>query len=121
MTLEVYTPEGQFHTRQVQKGTDGFFCFDIPTKADDPTGYWNAYFKAGGSTFQKTLHVETIKPNRLKISALYPEVLEGGKAAQAQIGAQWLSGGAAGGSRAHAQLTLRRMRLPFQGIQGLYF
>ena len=122
VTLEVYTPEGQFHTRLVQKGTDGFFCFDVPTKADDPTGYWNAYFKAGGSTFQKTLHVETIKPNRLKISAIYPEVLEGGKAAQAQIGAQWLSGGAAGGSRAHAQLTLRRMKgSPFQEFKDYSF
>ena len=110
VTLEVYTPEGRFHTRLVQKGTDGFFCFDIPTQADDPTGYWNAWFKAGGSSFQKTLHIETIKPNRLKISADYPEVLEAGKAAQARIGAQWLSGGAAGGSRAHARLTLRRMK-----------
>ena len=122
ITLELYTPEGQFHTRQVQKGTDGFFCYDIPTKESDPTGYWSATFKAGGSVFQKTLHIESIKPNRLKISTQYPEVLEAGKRLQARIGAQWLSGGAAGGARAHAQLTLRRMKgSPFKDFADYSF
>ena len=55
-TLEVYTPEGQFYAKYVRKGKDGFYSYAIPTKADDPTGYWNAYLKAGGSSFHKTLH-----------------------------------------------------------------
>ena len=110
VTLELYTPEGQFYARQVQTGADGFFCYDIPTKETDPTGYWRATFKAGGSVFQKTLHVETIKPNRLKINAQYPEVLEAGKNLSAQIGAQWLAGGPASGAKAHAQLTLKKFK-----------
>ena len=92
-TLELYTPEGQFHSRMVRKGTDGFFSFDIPTKADDPTGYWNAYFKVGGSSFHKILHIETIKPNRLKIHVDYPSVLEAGLKREARIAAEWLTGG----------------------------
>ncbi|HPR61884.1 MAG TPA: DNA-3-methyladenine glycosylase, partial [Prolixibacteraceae bacterium] len=32
-----------------------------------PTGYWNAKVIVGGATFNKTLRIETIKPNRLKI------------------------------------------------------
>ena len=39
----------------------------MPTKASDPTGSWNAYFKIGGATFHKSLSIESIKPNRLKI------------------------------------------------------
>ena len=121
-TLELYTPEGQFHTRMVRKGTDGFFTYNIPTRATDPTGYWNAYFKVGGSSFHKILHIETIKPNRLKIKADYPSMLEAGKKSQAHIDAQWLTGGAAGGAKAHAQLTLRRMKgSPFQGFEDYTF
>ena len=122
VTMELYTPEGQFYARKVKTGTDGFFCFDIPTKADDPTGYWNASFKAGGSVFQKTLHVETIKPNRLKIVTHYPDLLEAGKKLSAQVSAEWLSGGAAGGAKAHAQMTLRRMKgSPFKGFEDYRF
>ena len=33
-TLEIYTPEGQFYSKLTRKGTDGFFGFDIPTKAE---------------------------------------------------------------------------------------
>ena len=44
-TLEVYTPEGQFYTREVLHGVDGFYTKDLVTSPDDPTGFWNAYFK----------------------------------------------------------------------------
>lgn len=121
-TLELYTPEGQFHSRMVRTGKDGFFTYNIPTRDTDPTGYWNAYFKVGGSSFHKILHIETIKPNRLKISVDYPSVLEAGVKSQAHIDAQWLTGGAAGGAKAHAQLTLRRMKgAPFQGFEAYNF
>ena len=79
-SLEVYTPQGQFYAKYVRKGTDGFYSFAIPTKEADPTGYWNAYVKVGGSSFHKTLHIETIKPNRLKINTSYPEILQAGEA-----------------------------------------
>ena len=70
-TLEVYTPAGQFYAKYTRKGTDGFYSFDVPTKADDPTGYWNAYLKLGGSSFHKVLHIENVKPNRLKVTEQY--------------------------------------------------
>ena len=70
VTMEVYSPEGQFYAKQVNSaGKDGFYRFDQPTSPSDPTGIWNIYFKVGGSTFHKSARVETIKPNRLKINA----------------------------------------------------
>ena len=121
-TLEVYTPAGQFYAKYVRSCADGFFAFDIPTSADDPTGYWNAYLKIGGSTFHKTLHVETVKPNRLKISADYPSVLEGGKKVTVPVSAQWLSGGVAGDCPVNARMTLRRASaMPFKGFEKYTF
>ena len=65
VTMELYSPAGQFYTKQVNtSGNDGFYRFDIPTKADDPTGIWNSYFKDGGSSFHKSVRIETIKQNQ---------------------------------------------------------
>ena len=122
VTLELFTPAGQFHTKLVRRSVDGFYSFDIPTKADDPTGYWNAYFKLGGSTFHKTLHIETVKPNRLKVSTAYPELLQAGDLVTIPINAAWLSGSPAGGNTARAQLTLRKMSgSPFIGYDQYSF
>ena len=121
-TMEVYTPAGQFYAKYVRSCSDGFYSFDIPTSADDPTGYWNAYLKIGGSTFHKTLHVETVKPNRLKISADYPSVLEAGKSVTVPVSAQWLSGGVAGDCPVNARMTLRKASgASFKGFEKYTF
>ena len=121
-TLEVYTPEGQFYSRLVRKGTDGFYSFDIPTRDSDPTGYWNAYVKVGGSSFHKTLHIETIKPNRFKVNTEYPSVLEAGKTVTFPVSASWLTGGAASGSPARADMTLwKTTDSPFKGFEEYSF
>ena len=122
VTLEVYTPEGQFHTRMVRSGKDGFYAFAVPTKADDPTGYWNAWFKVGGSSFHKTLHVESVKPNRLKILTQYESVLKAGKSSTVRLAASWLAGGAAADCPAHAQVTLTKYPgSPFAGFEKYSF
>ena len=121
-TLEVFTPEGTFYSKLIRKGTDGFYSFDVPTKAEDPTGYWNAYLKVGGSSFHKVLHIETVKPNRLKINTQYPQVLEGGQNAILPVDASWLSGGVAGNMPVSAQITLRKASAnPFKGFEKYSF
>ena len=122
-TFDVYTPEGQFYTKLVRKSVDGFFWFDIPTRADDPTGYWNAYLKVGSSSFHKTLHVETIKPNRLKIhTSLEDEkVLQAGKAVTIRTTASWLAGGVAGDAPSSARMTLKKAGTSFKGFEGYSF
>ena len=121
-TLEVYTPEGQFYAKYVRKGKDGFYSFAVPTKASDPTGYWNAYLKAGGSSFHKTLHVETIKPNRLKITTSYPTILQAGEKITVKTQASWLSGGVAGGNNVRAQITLKKTgSTAFKGFEKYTF
>ena len=123
-SLEVYTPEGQFYSRLVRRGKDNFYSFDLPTSPDDPTGYWNAYFKIGSLSCHKTLHIESIKPNRLKIntSIAGEPLLEAGKSILVKTEASWLSGGAAGSSPARAAMTLRRKGAsPFKGFEKYRF
>ena len=121
-TMEVYTPAGQFYSKLTRKGVDGFYSFDIPTKADDPTGYWNAYLKVGGSSFHKVLHVETVKPNRLKVNTSYPSVMEAGKTISVPVNATWLTGAVAGNMSVRAKMTLKKAQgAPFKGFEKYTF
>lgn len=121
-TLELYTPEGQFHSRHLCAGKNGFYCFSADTEADDPTGSWNAWFKIGGSAFRKRVQIETIKPNRLKIH-LDPgaSILQGGTQPLAQIRSSWLSGAPAAGLKAKAELVLSDTEATLPGFDGYVF
>ena len=123
VTMELYSPLGQFHTRIVNsRGTDGLYVFDIPTSADDPTGTWNAYFKVGGSSFHKALMIETIKPNRLKISLKTPEdVLQAGEKTRFTLAASWLTGPAAAGLEGKVEMHLSPAGKAFKGYEGYSF
>lgn len=121
-TMELYTPEGRFYTRMVQSGTDGFYAYAIPTASTDPTGYWNAYFKVGGSSFHKGLHIETIKPNRLKINLdLGSGMLSGNAKRTAIVTSSWLTGPPAASLRTHATMTLTPGSSRFDGFDGYIF
>ena len=121
-TLELYTPEGQFYTRMVSTGQDGFYTFPIVTYSEDPTGWWNAYVKVGGSAFHKSLHIETVKPNRLKVNLELPgDILLGGSRNTARIASSWLTGVPASGLRASATMTLSKGSSTFKGFDGYVF
>ena len=121
-TLELYTPEGQFYTRMVSTGQDGFYTFPIATSSDDPTGWWNAYVKVGGSAFHKSLHIETVKPNRLKVNLELPgDILQGGARNTARVSSSWLTGVPASGLRASATMTLSKGPATFKGFDGYTF
>ena len=121
-TLELYTPEGQFYTRMVSTGQDGFYTFPIATSSEDPTGWWNAYVKVGGSAFHKSLHVETVKPNRLKVNLDLPgDILVGGSRNTARVSSSWLTGVPASGLKASATMTLSKGPATFKGFDGYTF
>ena len=97
VALEIYNPRGQFYTKMIStQGMNGFYTFDVPTQATDPTGLWNAYIKVGGTTFHKGLRIETIKPNRLKINLALPKILQAtDKDVYAPLTSTWLTGATA--------------------------
>lgn len=121
-SLELYTPQGQFYARQGRTAVDGFYAFSIPTLPEDPTGFWNAYVKVGGSSFHKSLRIESIKPNRLKIDLdMGGKTLQAGTRAQASVTASWLTGLAAAGLPVKADMTLTAAGSHFKGFDGYTF
>ena len=94
---------------------NGFYTFDVPTQATDPTGLWNAYIKVGGTTFHKGLRIETIKPNRLKINLALPKVLQAtDKDFYAPLTSTWLTGATASKLKAKVEMSLSKVNTQFK-------
>ena len=116
VALEIYNPKGQFYTKMIStQGMNGFYTFDVPTQAGDPTGLWNAYIKVGGTTFHKGLCIETIKPNRLKINLTLPKILQStDKNVTVPLASAWLTGATASKLKAKVEMSLSKVNTQFK-------
>ncbi|HTX72016.1 MAG TPA: MG2 domain-containing protein [Rectinemataceae bacterium] len=113
--------------RVVRTGTysdsvGGFYPIETSTADDAPTGTYVARVRAGGSTFTRSLKVETIMPNRLKIS------LDWGGApylsrdtGRMSLGAAWLTGAQAGALKADVSTTFQSVPTVFQTLPDYVF
>ena len=57
-------------------GSNGHVYFQIPTNPEDPTGNWTAALEIAKQKFVQVLKIEAVKPNRLKIYADIPAILQ---------------------------------------------
>lgn len=125
VALEVYTPQGQFYHKLIAiQAVGGFYTFALPTKADDPTGVWNAYIKVGGTAFHKALRIETIKPNRLKINLHLPSpaLIQASQGElPTTLSATWLTGATASQLRATVEMTLTKVNTQFKNYTQYLF
>jgi len=95
--MEITDANGKLAYRKIN-GTslNNFYRFSVPTSPEDNTGNWNAQVSVGGAKFYKTLKVETVKPNRLKIKIDFEDtVLSNLKPLQSTLQVNWLHGAVA--------------------------
>lgn len=106
--MEVTDPHGKLHFSEVTSdGVNGFYRFDIPTDSGDATGNWNARVRVGGVSFSKTLKVETVKPNRLKIKLDFEEtLLSTYRPVVADLQVNWLHGAPAKNLKTEVKMKL---------------
>ena len=111
--LTVRNPMGQIVLETQQPaGANGHVYFAIPTDRQDPTGSWNATLSYGGSQFYRALHVETVKPNRLKIDVNVPaKIVSSPAVITGKITTKYLFGTPASGL--HAAMTVQLQGRPF--------
>jgi hypothetical protein len=108
VTLELRNPRGQVaQTITNTTPVGSFYAFELQTAPDALTGDWTARATLGGATFSKTLKIETVMPNRLKVDLSFAdERIGGGKPLRGKVAAQWLSGAAAAGLKSDIQMRL---------------
>ena len=109
--LELRDPQGKpVLTAKPEKAVAPFYAFRVETDESAPTGNWQARVLVGGLTFSKTLKIETVVPNRLKIT-LDPgrEVLaRKDMPFDAAVTAQWLHGAPAANLKYDVSVRLTR-------------
>lgn len=122
VSLELFTPQGQLYNKSVQTSTNGFYLFKLKTDPNAQTGNWRANIKVGGTSFTKTVKIETVKPNRLKVRLNVGNMLDASKESfNATLSSQWLHGAPASNLLAKVEMSLSRVATPFKGYEKYSF
>ncbi len=123
VSLDMFTPTGQLYQKYVNtSGVDGFYAFKLATDPGAITGNWRADIKVGGATFSKTLRIETVKPNRLKVRLNVGELIDASNGVlNSNLSSQWLHGAPAANLKASVEMTLSLADNPFKGYEAYSF
>ncbi|MDN3665146.1 alpha-2-macroglobulin [Algibacter miyuki] len=92
--MEITDPNGKLVYKKVTTDElNNVFKFTVPTSQEDKTGDYNAKVSVGGATFYKSLSIETVKPNRLKIKVDFEnEILTNNTPLKGMLDVKWLHG-----------------------------
>lgn len=124
VSFDLLDSRGQLVKRIVSSdGLNGFYSFHAETSESSPTGTYSAVVKVGGSTFTKSIPVETIMPNRLKINLdLKKEFLtKKDKSYKADLDVHWLHGAVAKDLKTVITASLSTITTKFTGYENYTF
>lgn len=124
ISLEVRDARGQVAIKRdgiVPVG--GIYPLYFRTRPDDATGVWNATVYAGDAEFRKSVRIEAIKPNRIKVAltgAEEPIRLQSGSTTM-NLKADWLHGAPAANLKAVVEASFDLRRDGFSGFPNYRF
>jgi len=113
--FELVNPRGQVVRSMTRPGSsDGFTVLEVQTPPGAPTGNYTGRVSVGGATFEKTLKLETVMPNRLKIALDFGrDILKAGERLRASLASTWLHGAPARNLKADVELSLASRKTSF--------
>ncbi|MBN2707819.1 MAG: alpha-2-macroglobulin family protein [Calditrichaceae bacterium] len=124
VSIKIINPKQQtVHEAVVKEAQDGFYNFPFKTEESDLTGNYRAIIKAGAQTFHHLLKIETVVPERLKLS-FEPSEMEIGpdkKVLAFEIIAKYLFGNPASDLEAEIYVQLNSARKPFKKYSDFIF
>ena len=124
VSFELEDPKGSLVlTRTYTASVDGFYPIAVSTAPDAPTGDWTARARVGGSTFSKSIKIESVMPNRLKMDLAFSggnDAIKSGPH-QVSLGAEWLYGAQAPGLKADVSVTFVDKETAFTGYGDFTF
>ncbi len=124
VTMKLIDPRGRIvKTQTSSDAVGGFYHFKFKTGEKAETGKWLAKAFLGGSHFSKSLMIETIRPNRLKIALDFgTEVLHGYRSLPSgTLSAQWLHGATAENLKADISVRFRPKKTTFDAYTDFTF
>ena len=124
VTLQLFDPEDKLkQTVTSNNSIGGFYAFTLKTAETDPTGKWLVKAHLGGSTFSKSLTIETVRPNRLKVELDFTtDALYGYETLPtATLFSQWLHGASASNLKADVSVRFREKTTQFTQFSDYHF
>ncbi|WP_264526224.1 alpha-2-macroglobulin family protein [Flavobacterium sp. N502536] len=121
--LRLNDPNGKTTYQTIQKTNDlNHYSFIVPTSADAPTGNWEAMISVGGAKFYKSIKIETIKPNRLKIKNTFSrKTLSSSYPNNSNLEVTWLHGAIAKNLNVEMQAKFSQQTTTFKGYEKFNF
>ncbi len=116
-------PNGKTVYQTIQKTNElNHYAFTVPTSADAPTGNWEAMVSVGGAKFYKSIKIETIKPNRLKIKNNFSrKTLSSSYPNTSNLEVTWLHGAIAKNLNVEMQAKFSQQTTTFKGYEKFTF
>lgn len=116
--MEVTDPNGRLYVKKANNSPVGkIYPFTINTLTSDPTGTWNAHFKIGNKVFSKSLRIETVKPNRLKIDFEPKELISLNENDKVSLHSYRLNGLNVKDLKAEVTVVLSNSKTSFKGFE----
>ena len=121
--MEITDANGKLAYRNITTSNlNNLYTFQVPTASEDKTGNWNAKVSVGGATFYKSLKIETVKPNRLKIKVDFvDEVLSGASPLNGKLDVKWLHGAPAKNVRTEIKAKFSNAYTSFKNYKEYVF
>ena len=116
-------PNGKTVYQTVQKTNElNHYAFTVTTSQDAPTGNWEAMVSVGGAKFYKSIKIETIKPNRLKIKNTFTrKTLSSSYPNTDNLKVTWLHGAIAKNLNVEMQAKFSQQTTTFKGYEKFSF
>lgn len=123
VNFELVNPMGQIVSKVSRTGNEhNFYSFTMTTAEDAPTGSWTAHARVGGTTFSKTVKIETVKPNRLKVELTLPDApIPAANRVRGSISSKWLHGAPARNLAAVVEMLIAPTKTSFKGYEAFSF
>jgi alpha-2-macroglobulin len=121
--LRVSDPKGNgFYQKTMKAGVGGIYRYDIPTEVKDITGRYPVKVKVGGRQFSHSIRIETIKPNRLKLTLKQEDtILYATGNISAELRVQWMHGAPVQNLKTEVLIDLKKASLSFKGYENYNF
>jgi len=116
-------PRGKLTYQAVQKyNENNHYKFKVVTKETDITGNWEAKVSVGGANFFKSIKIETIKPNRLKIKNSFADAqISSSSPNKGSLEVKWLHGAVAKNLKVEMQAKFMEQQTTFKGYSNYDF
>ncbi len=123
VTMKLIDPRGRVvDTKTSTDSVGGFYAFKFKIAEKAETGNWMVKAFVGGSTFSKSLMIETVRPNRLKLELTFKnpgetkdaEIIYGAEGTpEGTLFSQWLHGATASNLKADVSVKFSKKKTAF--------